>query len=124
VAACFRRQLIDVGQLAERDWDTDKAIQAIPTAVATGRSVRSMTSPLKMTVYRPAGRLGQDVRAFQVFSATEPGGVSVLDFGGCDVSVPVCFGHPVLVEDWDRAEVPSAAGATAGRPGEPEHQPA
>jgi AraC-like DNA-binding protein len=68
-----------------------------------------MTSPLKMTVYRPAGRLGLYVRAFQVFGTTEPGDVSVLDFGGCDVSVPVCFGHPVLVEDWDRAEVPSAA---------------
>ena len=34
---------------------------------------------------------------------------SVLDFGGGDVSVPVCFGDPVLVEDWERAEVPSAA---------------
>jgi AraC-like DNA-binding protein len=68
-----------------------------------------MPSPLTMTVYRPAGRLGLYVRAFQVFSATTPGGVSVLDFGGGDVSVPVCFGDPVLVEDWGRAEVPSAA---------------
>ena len=69
-----------------------------------------MTSPLKMTVYRPAGRLGLYVRAFQVFSATDPpAGVSVLDFGGGDVSVPVCFGDPVLVEDWDRGEVPSTA---------------
>ena len=68
-----------------------------------------MTSPLTMTVYRPAGRLAQYVRAFQVFSVTEPAGVSVLDFGGADVSVPVCFGDPVLVEDWGRAEVPSAA---------------
>jgi hypothetical protein len=68
-----------------------------------------MTSPLKMTVYRPAGRLGQYVRAFQVFSMTQPAEVSVLDFGGADVSVPVCFGDPVLVEDWGRCEVPSAA---------------
>ncbi len=68
-----------------------------------------MTSPLKMTEYRPAGRLGSYVRAFQVFSATQPARVSVLDFGGGDVSVPVCFGDPVLVEDWGRAAVPSAA---------------
>lgn len=68
-----------------------------------------MTSPLKMTAYRPAGRLGSYVRAFQVFSVTAPTGVSVLDFGGADVSVPVCFGDPVLVEDWAGAEVPSAA---------------
>src|SRR5215472_12289702 len=71
--------------------------------------MRSMTSPLTMTVYRPAGRLGSYVRAFQVFSATQPAGASVLDFGGGDVSVPVCFGDPVLVEDWGGAEVPSAA---------------
>ena len=68
-----------------------------------------MASPLKMTVYRPAGQLGSYVRAFQVFSAAQPTRVPVLDFGGGDVSVPVCFGDPVLVEDWGRAEVPSAA---------------
>jgi len=68
-----------------------------------------MTSPLTMAVYRPAGRLGLYVRAFQVFSAAPPAGASVLDFGGGDVSVPVCFGDPVLVEDWQGAEVPSAA---------------
>jgi AraC-like DNA-binding protein len=68
-----------------------------------------MTSPLKMTLYRPAGRLGSYVRAFQVFSTTQPATVSVLDFGSADVSVPVCFGDPVLVEDWGCAEVPSAA---------------
>jgi AraC-like DNA-binding protein len=68
-----------------------------------------MTSPLKMTLYRPPGRLGSYVRAFQVFSAAQPALVSVLDFGGGDVSVPVCFGDPVLVEDWGRAPVPSAA---------------
>jgi methylphosphotriester-DNA--protein-cysteine methyltransferase len=68
-----------------------------------------VTSPLKMIVYRPSGRLGQYVRGFQVFSLTQSAGVSVLDFGGADVSVPVCFGDPVLVEDWGRAAVPSAA---------------
>ena len=68
-----------------------------------------MASPLNMALYRPGGRLGLYVRAFQVFSATQPTGVSVLDFGGGDVSVPVCFGDPVLVEDWDGCEVPSAA---------------
>jgi AraC-like DNA-binding protein len=68
-----------------------------------------MPSPLKMTVYRPLGRLSGYVRAFQVFSAAQPAFVPVLDFGGGDVSVPVCFGDPVLVEDWGRAEVPSAA---------------
>jgi hypothetical protein len=45
-----------------------------------------------------------------LFSTADPStGVSVLDFGGGDVSVPVCFGDPVLVEDWAAAEVPSAA---------------
>jgi AraC-like DNA-binding protein len=68
-----------------------------------------MTSPLKMTVYPAAGQLGSYVRAFQVLSTTQPADVSVLDFGGGDVSVPVCFGDPVLVEDWEGAEVPSAA---------------
>jgi len=68
-----------------------------------------MTPPLTMTVYRPPGRLGSYVRAFQVFSAAQPAGASVLDFGGGDVSVPVCFGDPVLVDGWRRAEVPSAA---------------
>ena len=33
----------------------------------------------------------------------------MLDFGGGDVSVPVCFGDPVLVDDWAVAEVQSAA---------------
>ena len=68
-----------------------------------------MPPPLKMTLYRPPGRLGSYVRAFRVFSAAQPALVSVLDFGGGDVSVPVCFGDPVLVEDWGRAAVPSAA---------------
>jgi AraC-like DNA-binding protein len=78
-------------------------------AVAAEPEGASMTPPLKMNVYRPADQLGSYVRAFQVFSATQPAGASVLDFGGGDVSVPVCFGDPVLVDDWGRAEVPSAA---------------
>jgi methylphosphotriester-DNA--protein-cysteine methyltransferase len=68
-----------------------------------------MASPLKMVVYRPVGRLRRYVRAFQVFSSTAPGGVSVLDFGGGDVSVPVCFGDPVQVEGWGGVAVASAA---------------
>lgn len=68
-----------------------------------------MRSPLKMTLYRPAGRLGVYVRAIQVLATTHPAEVSVLDFGGGDVSVPIRFGDPVLVADWGRAEVPSAA---------------
>jgi hypothetical protein len=69
-----------------------------------------MTSPLKTTEFRPPGRLGLYVRAFQVFSTADPAArVSVLDFGGGDASVPVCFGDPVLVEDSEAAEVPSAA---------------
>lgn len=67
-----------------------------------------MTSPLRMTLYRPTGRLGLYVRAFQVLSTAVPAGVSVLDFGGGDVSVPVRFGDPVLVEDSGFAEVRSA----------------
>jgi hypothetical protein len=77
-------------------------------AVPSGRA-GSLTSPLTMDAYRPGGRLGSYVRAFQVFSTTEPAGASVLDFGGGDVSVAVCFGDPVLVEDWGAAEVLSAA---------------
>jgi len=68
-----------------------------------------MKSPLTMTEYRPAGRLGLYVRAFQVFSAVHHDGASVLDFGGGDVSVPLCFGDRVLVDDWGAVEVPSAA---------------
>lgn len=68
-----------------------------------------MTSVLNMTEYRPAGRLGGFVRAFQVFGMGQPATASVLDFAGADVCVPVCFGDPVLVEDWGRAKVPSAS---------------
>lgn len=62
-----------------------------------------------MTEYRPTGRLGLYVRAFQVFSVSGPVEVAVLDFSAGDVSMPVCFGAPVLVDAWGRAEVPSAA---------------
>lgn len=68
-----------------------------------------MPSPLRLAACRPTGRLGTYIGAFQVFSLTDPAGVSVLDFGGPDTCVPVCFGDPVLVEDVGRSEVPSAA---------------
>jgi len=68
-----------------------------------------MLSPLTMAVYRPAGRLGLYVRAFTVIAATQSAGVSVLDFGRGDVLVPVCFGDPVLIEDWGDAEARPAA---------------
>jgi AraC-like DNA-binding protein len=68
-----------------------------------------MTTPLNMTIYRPTGRLGLYVRAFQVLSTSESAQVSVLDFGGADVSVPLGFGDPVLVEDSGLAKVQSAA---------------
>jgi AraC-like DNA-binding protein len=67
-----------------------------------------MTSPLALTVYRPTGRLAAYVRAFQVLTTGESAQVSVLDFGGADVSLPVSFGDPVVVRDARRA-VPSAA---------------
>ena len=67
-----------------------------------------MTSLLREIRHRPTGRLGLYVRAFQVLSTPSPAGVSVLDLGGGDVSVPVRFGDPVLVEDSGHAEVRSA----------------
>jgi methylphosphotriester-DNA--protein-cysteine methyltransferase len=68
-----------------------------------------MASPVKMTLVRPAGRLASYVRCFQVLSTAPSVRASVLDFGGGDVSVPLCFGDPLRVEDWNHAEVPSAA---------------
>jgi len=68
-----------------------------------------MASPVKMTIFRPTGRLAAYVRSFQVLSTASSVRASVLDFGGGDVSVPLCFGNPLLVEDWNRAEVASAA---------------
>ena len=57
-----------------------------------------MTTPLNMTIFQPTGLLGRYVRAFQVLSTSGGAQVSVLDFGGADVSVPLSFGDPVLVE--------------------------
>jgi len=68
-----------------------------------------MASPVRETLFRPAGRLASYVRCFQLLSTASSVRASVLDFGGGDVSVPLCFGSPLLVEDWNRAEVQSAA---------------
>src|SRR5262245_5413362 len=68
-----------------------------------------MASPVKMTLFRPTGRLASYVRFFQVFSTASSVRASVLDFGGGDVSIPLCFGSPLFVEDWNRAEVQSSA---------------
>src|SRR5262245_42422825 len=68
-----------------------------------------MPAGLALSEYRPTGQLASYVRAFQVLS-TEPGArVSLLDFGGADVSVPLRFGDPVVVQDSAPAAVPSAA---------------
>ena len=68
-----------------------------------------MPSALRLTTYRPSGRLGLYIRSFQLLSNAESARVSVLDFGGADVSLPLRFGDPVLVcGDWP-TEVPSGA---------------
>jgi AraC-like DNA-binding protein len=68
-----------------------------------------MTLGLKLTVYRPTGRLASYVHQFQVLSAEKGTEASVLDFCGADVSVPLRFGDPVFVEDPALTEVQSAA---------------
>jgi AraC-like DNA-binding protein len=68
-----------------------------------------MASGLQLAVYRPSGRLASYVRAFQVLSSEGSARVSVLDFAGADVSVPLRFGDPVVVEGSEPATVPSAA---------------
>lgn len=68
-----------------------------------------MASRLKYAVYRPSGRLAAYVRAFQVLSTEGSARVSVLDFAGADVSIPLRFGDPVLVDGSEPAPVPSAA---------------
>lgn len=68
-----------------------------------------MTTPLKMAIYQPTGRLWRYVRAFQVLSTSGGAQVSVLDFGGADVSVPLSFGDPVLVEGAGLEEVDSGS---------------
>ena len=54
---------------------------------------------LKLTVYRPTGRLALYVHQFQVLSADKGTDAELLDFGGADVSVPLRFGDPIVVED-------------------------
>jgi AraC-like DNA-binding protein len=68
-----------------------------------------MSSGLGLAVYRPTGRLASYVRAFQVLSTDGTAPVSLLDFGGADVSVPLHFGDPVVIEGPVLAKVPSAA---------------
>lgn len=68
-----------------------------------------MASGLRLRVYRPRGRLASYVRAFQVLSTEKSARVSVLDFVGADVSVPLRFGDPVVIEDSGPAIVESAA---------------
>jgi AraC-like DNA-binding protein len=68
-----------------------------------------MGSGLESAVYRPTGPLASYVRAFQVLSTERSEPVSVLDFGGADVSIPLRFGDPVVVEGARPTAVPSAA---------------
>lgn len=67
-----------------------------------------MTSGLQFKAYRPRGRLASYVQAFQVLTAEGSARVSVLDFAGADVLLPLRFGDPVVVED-TQAAVESAA---------------
>ncbi len=67
-----------------------------------------MTVGLKLTVYRPTGRLASYVHQFQVLSVEKGTDASLLDFCGADVSVPLCFGDPIFVEDPAPTEVQSA----------------
>ena len=68
-----------------------------------------MASGLKLTAYRPSGRLASYVKAFQVLTTETSGRVSVLDFAGADVSVPLRFADPVMVDGSSPAIVHSAA---------------
>jgi AraC-like DNA-binding protein len=68
-----------------------------------------MASGLGLTVHRPSARLASYVRGFQVLATEESARVSVLDFAGADVSVPLRFGDPVVIEDSRPAIVASAA---------------
>ena len=86
-----------------------EVIQAIPAAVAAGPEVCSMTSPLKMTVYRPAGRLVRTCAPSRCLRDGSAGRGVGAGFRRWRRLVPVCFGDPVLVEDWDRVEVPFTA---------------
>jgi AraC-like DNA-binding protein len=53
---------------------------------------------LRIKEFRPQGRLARYVRAFQVLSTDGSEPVSVLDFVGADVSVPLRFGDPIAIE--------------------------
>src|SRR5215471_15454184 len=68
-----------------------------------------MASGLRLTEYRPRGVLASYVRAFQVLSTDASARVSVLDFAGADVSVPLRFGDPVVIDDSRLTPVASAA---------------
>jgi AraC-like DNA-binding protein len=68
-----------------------------------------MPSGLELAVYRPSGQLASYVRAFQVLSSDASARVSVLDFAGADVSVPLRFGDPVVIDAPGLPKVPSAA---------------
>jgi hypothetical protein len=68
-----------------------------------------MASGLRLRLHRPTGHLASYVRAFQLLSTDDSARVSVLDFAGADVSVPLRFGDPVVVEDSGPAIVESAA---------------
>lgn len=68
-----------------------------------------MASGLELTAYRPSGRLASYVRGFQVLSTVASSRVSVLDYAGADVLVPLRFGDPVVIEGSEPAMVPSAA---------------
>jgi hypothetical protein len=58
-----------------------------------------LTSGLKLTAYQPTGQLAMYVHQFQVLSTEKGSDVSLLDFGGAEVSVALRFGDPILVED-------------------------
>jgi AraC-like DNA-binding protein len=68
-----------------------------------------MASGLCLTAHRPRGRLASYVRSFQVLSTEDSARVSVLDFAGADVSVPLRFGDPIFIEDSRPGIVESAA---------------
>src|SRR5262249_37746790 len=69
-----------------------------------------MTTGLRLMEYRPRGELASYVRAFQLLRTDdESARVSVLDFAGADVSAPLRFGDPIIVDDIRPAVVESAA---------------
>jgi AraC-like DNA-binding protein len=68
-----------------------------------------MASGLRFEAYQPTGALASYVRSFQVLSTEKSARVSVLDFAGADVSVPLRFGDPIVIEDSNSVFVESAA---------------